>query len=216
MYGLLLSKPYFTPSKDPPADTTMDAAAATDDEDGLDMSPIAAMDPVQECLSLGYLDEYRLDRPANTAYHTAFKGIMSTVRHFQFLGDTQWAVSAVTAHLPECVYLTTPPGTVLITAGDPGWLGLVLQGHTEAVPGAPNLTGDLKIFGAESLEPGVHQQPWVAVVETTFLAIPHAVTETIHRESVGYAADKSSLLQTVIHNQLGSLTQMRRPSDGWP
>ena len=141
------------------------------------------------------------------AYHTAFKGVMSTLRHFQFPGDTQWAFSVVTARLPECVYLKIPPGTILTTVGYPRWLGLVLQGHIEAVPGAPNLTGDLKIFGAESLEPRAHQQQWVAVVETTFLAIPYAVTEAIHQESVGYA-DSSGLLQTVIHNQLGSLTHI--------
>ena len=97
---------HLTPSKDPLADATMDAA--TDDKDGPDMSPVAMVD-LQECPSPGYPDEYTLDLPANAVYHTAFEGIMSTLQHFQFTGDTQWAVSSITAHLPQCIYLRTPP-----------------------------------------------------------------------------------------------------------
>ena len=48
---------HFTPSKDPLADTTMDVA--TNNEDGPVMGPSITVDPLQECPSLGYLDEYR-------------------------------------------------------------------------------------------------------------------------------------------------------------
>ena len=97
---------------------------------------------------------------------------------------------------------------MLTTVGNPGWLGLILQGHTKIVPEPPNVTGDLRIFGARLLQPGAHQHEWIATVETTFLAVPNAVVETIHRESIGYVADGSGLLHTVIHNQLGSSTRM--------
>ena len=70
------------------------------------------------------------------------------------------------------------------------------------------MTDELKISGAKLFERRVHQHQWVAVLETTFLAISHVVTEATHQESAWYVLDSSGKLQTVICHQLGSLIEI--------
>ena len=82
----LAQRRQWTPSKDPLADGEMDDD--TGDKDGPDVGPMVSVDLLKDFPSLGYLHEYRLDSPANVTYLTAFKGVMSTLRHFRFPGDT--------------------------------------------------------------------------------------------------------------------------------
>ena len=108
----------------------------------------------------------------------------------------------------------SPPGVripqdpcrhVLTTTWDPGWWGLVLEGHTEVVPGAPNLTTDLKIFGAES-----RSSPTIVRGRgRNYLPGYSPCDDRNHPPGIyRMRGIQSAPLRAVIHLQLGSLTQI--------
>ena len=108
---------------------------------------------------------------------------MGDIRQYRFPNEVSWVVAAVTSHVYKCVYLRVPPDVTLTKPTDPGWLGLIFQGHVKL-----NAEGkDHCILAVESLLPESHKQSWVADTEVTFLAIAVPLAQHITEESAAYA-----------------------------
>ena len=187
----------FTPTRDP--------SEGTEGAQPTELYPLETGAALDGCPSLGPLDPYRLDRPCSALYNAAFKQAMGDIRQYRFPNEVSWVVAAVTAHLDECVYLRVPPDMTLTKPADPGWLGLIFQGHVKLNAER----WDHRIFAVESLLPESHQQSWVADTEVTFLAIPVPVAQRITEESAAYAADTFDMLRTMVHGQLESIIQVQ-------
>ena len=187
----------FTPTRDP--------SEGIEGAEPTELYPLEICAALDGCPSLGPLDPYRLDRPCSALYNAAFKEAMGDIRQYRFPNEVSWVVAAVTAHLDECVYLRAPPDMTLTKPTDPGWLGLIFQGHVKLNAER----WDHRIFAVESLLPESHQQSWVADTEVTFLAIPVPVAQRITEESAAYAADTSDMLRTMVHSQLESIIQVQ-------
>ena len=143
--------------------------------------------------------------PVQCIDNAAFKEAMGDLRQYRFPNEVSWVVAAVTADLDECVYLRVPPDMTLTKPTDPGWLGLIFQGHVKLNAER----WDHRIFAVESLLPESHEQSWVADTEVTFLAIPVPVAQHILEELAAYAADTSDMLRTIVHGQLESIIQVQ-------
>ena len=104
---------------------------------------------------------------------------MSTRRHLQFLGDTQWAILADprfkglgAEHLEVIRQVWSSSDGLSVSLED--------QSQPPQVPssGEYNTRWSPEVHAVREVCCN-HQHQWAAVVETPFLAIPHAMTDAI-------------------------------------